>query len=79
MHTFATLKHIGTFKKVCFYSIKLENSDLSLYEEFYEKFGKLDELKEEMDILFSQIKAIGNRGALSHYFRHEGSAEALPT
>jgi hypothetical protein len=78
MNNFATLKLIGSFEKVVFYSIRLEGMDLSLYEEFFEKFN-IKEYKDELSNMLSQIREIGKRGAYARYFRHEGSAEALPT
>lgn len=79
MNKFATLKHIGSFKKVCFYSIQMENSAISLYEEFYIKHQNLVGFKQDLSTILSQIREIGLRGAKDYYFRHEGSAEALPS
>lgn len=78
MNKFATLKCIGSFSKVCFYSILFEDNSLTMYEEFYNSFEANNETREGFDLIISQIKVIGERGALPYYFRHEGGAEALP-
>jgi hypothetical protein len=78
MNKFATLKHIGSFKKVCFFSILLEGSSQTIYEEFYDKFKSEESLKEDIKLIITQLNQIGLRGAFTKYFRPEGSAEALP-
>lgn len=75
---FATLKHISSFKKVHYYSVVLDGSDKSLFETFIETFLTNDAAEDARVILY-WLKEIGNnRGAKSRYFRHEGSAVALP-
>ncbi len=79
MNKFATIKHLSTFKKVSFYTLKIEN-EVSLYEAFYEKINNQADLKEDLAIILQQINEIGDHiGAELRYFRHEGSAHALPS
>ena len=75
---FVCLKHISSFKKVHYYSIVIEGSDKSLFETFLDTYLG-SEVAEDAKVIMYWLKEIGNnRGAKPRYFRHEGSAVALP-
>lgn len=56
-----------------FYSIHMEDKELSELERFFEKFPEGCEYDEEVDIIISWLDKIGERGALERYFRPEGN------
>ncbi len=67
-----------SFKNVQFISAKLGKDPLSEFE----KFDELELIKHqhitELQIIYATIRKIGQRGAKSFFFRHEGPAFALP-
>lgn len=80
MNTFASIKLVQRFNKVNYYTVKLEEDDVSLFEKFVQKhqaenFNKLQHI-------MSWIKIIGSKyGAYADLFRPEGEtadAAALP-
>ena len=63
---------IEEHEHVNFYSIKLEEEELSELERFFEKFPIGCEYDEEIDIIISWMDHIAEHGALERYFRPEG-------
>lgn len=59
-----------------FYTVRLEDDELTEYEKFYEK--DFPDHKEEIQIIDSIIIEIGLRGAKKYQFKHEGAADAIP-
>lgn len=57
---------------VNFYSIHLDEEELSELERFFEKFPEGCEYDEEIDIIIAWLDKIGEKGALERYFRPEG-------
>lgn len=64
---------IEEHSNVNFYSIHMEDKELSELERFFEKFPEGCEYDEEVDIIISWLDKIGERGALERYFRPEGN------
>lgn len=57
---------------VNFYSIHLDEEELSELERFFEKFPVGCEYDDEIDIIIAWLDKIGENGALERYFRPEG-------
>lgn len=57
---------------VNFYSIHLDEEELSELERFFEKFPEGCEYDDEIDVIISWLDKIGEKGALKRYFRPEG-------
>lgn len=57
---------------VNFYSIHLDEEELSELERFFEKFPEGCEYDKEIDIIIAWLDKIGEKGALERYFRPEG-------
>lgn len=55
-----------------FYSIHLDEEEVSELERFFEKFPEGSEYDEEIDTIIAWLDKIGDTGALERYFRHEG-------
>ncbi len=55
-----------------FYSIHLDDEEISELERFFEKFPEGCEYEEEVDTIIAWLDKIGERGALERYFRNEG-------
>ena len=55
-----------------FYSIHLDEQEISELERFFEKFPEGSEYDEEVDTIIAWLDKIGEIGALERYFRHEG-------
>ena len=55
-----------------FYSIHLDEQEISELERFFEKFPEGCEYDEEVDTIIAWLDKIGEIGALERYFRHEG-------
>ncbi|WP_264537355.1 hypothetical protein [Flavobacterium sp. N1736] len=80
MNTFAKIKPIAQYNKVSYYSVCIDESESSLFEEFV-AYHTLHN-KKKLDHILAWLKQIGNKyGAQSHLFRPEGEiadASALP-
>ena len=80
MNTFASIKPIARYNKVAYYSVRINDSNQSLFEEFiyYHEINNLEKLNHVLE----WIKIIGNKyGAQTHLFRPEAflaDASALP-
>ena len=57
---------------VNFYSIKLEDEELTELERFFEKFPLGCKYDEEIDTVIAWLDKIGETGAFERYFRPEG-------
>ncbi len=57
---------------VNFYSIHLNEEDLSELERFFEKFPLGSPYDEDVDTIIAWLDKIGETGALERYFRYEG-------
>ncbi|MCH8318555.1 MAG: hypothetical protein IIA88_08670 [Bacteroidetes bacterium] len=76
---FTIIEEYKRFRKVTFYTLRYEDSELSETDKFIERFMNDENYKVDLDEIFYNINDIGeNRGAEQKYFRHEGKAEALP-
>ena len=60
---------------VNFYSIKIEDEELTELERFFEKFPIGCEYDNDIDIIIAWLDKIGETGALKRYFRNEGRYE----
>ncbi|WP_295334336.1 hypothetical protein [Flavobacterium sp.] len=80
MNTFAHIKHIGSYDKVSYYSVVLENEEHSLFENFIAQHNNAN--KEKLYHIVKWLEVIGNKyGAQTYLFRPEGKnadASALP-
>ncbi len=80
VNTFARIKPIAKYDKVSYYSICINNQELSLFEEFTVYHSTAN--KKKLNHVLEWIKKIGNKyGALPYLFRPEGEtadASALP-
>lgn len=57
---------------VNFYSIRLDEEELSELERFFEKFPEGCPFDEDVDTIIAWLDKIGETGALERYFRYEG-------
>lgn len=55
-----------------FYSIHLNEEELSELEKFFEKFPEGSPYDEDIDTIIAWLDKIGETGALERYFRYEG-------
>ncbi len=67
-----SIELIEEYDAVNFYSIHLDNEELSELERFFDKFPEGCEYDEEIDVIISWLDKIGEKGALERYFRPEG-------
>ncbi len=66
------LELIEEHEAVNFYSIHLEEQELSELERFFEKFPIGSPYDEDIEVVLSWLDKIGEVGALERYFRYEG-------
>jgi len=80
VNNFAQIKPIAQYKKVCYYSVCINDCKDSLFEEFIKRHTVSN--KNKLDHILNWLKIIGDRyGAQTHHFRPEGEtadASALP-
>ena len=67
-----TIELVEEHDAVNFYSIHLDEGELSELERFFEKFPVGCEYDDEIDIIIAWLDKIGENGALERYFRPEG-------
>ncbi len=67
-----TIELVEEHAAVNFYSIHLDEEELSELERFFEKFPVGCEYDDEIDIIIAWLDKIGENGALERYFRPEG-------
>lgn len=63
-------------RKVEFYSVCIDDQDKTEFDLFFD--NDFSNHRQELGILGKVLKNISQRGAKSHYFKHERAAEALP-
>lgn len=81
MNTFASIERLAefSFKRVTYYSVRLEGRAYTEFEDFLERHEHNDDIRTELDELFWWLEQIGTRiGAQADYFRPERRAHALP-
>lgn len=67
-----TIELVEEHDAVNFYSIHLDEEELSELDRFFEKFPVGCEYDNEIDIIIAWLDKIGENGALERYFRPEG-------
>ena len=67
-----TIELVEEHDAVNFYSIHLDEEELSELERFFEKFPVGCEYDDEIDIIIAWLDKIGENAALERYFRPEG-------
>lgn len=67
-----SIELIEEHEAVNFYSVHLDNEELSELERFFEKFPEGCEYDEDMDTIIAWLDRIGKNGAFERYFRYEG-------
>lgn len=86
MSSFARLKHITDYERVCYYSVCIgdDPDTLDEQESLFESFLKIQGAKQKRKVVHitNWLKEIGESyGAREHYFRpeqHHGEASGLP-
>lgn len=84
MNIFVTIEKAITFKKVTYYTVKIDEGDgydeLTEFEKFVNKFKTNKEVQNEYNDTLSFLRLMGDKwGAQKRYFsRNEQKAEALP-
>ncbi len=79
MKQYVTLQLFRDFRKVRFYTFRLEGSDFNETEKFFSKMKNEQAHSDELNRLAQWIVEIGNNhGALIELFRFEDEAHALP-
>lgn len=79
MNTFV-IEELVTYRKVTYYTVRWDESDLSETDKFISKYRQNVELRRDLDEILKLIEDIGRfRGAKDMYFRrHAGAAVELP-
>lgn len=67
-----SIELVEEYDNINFYSIHLDDEELTELERFFEKFPEGCEYDEEVDVILSWMDKISERGALERYFRPEG-------
>lgn len=67
-----SIELVEEYDNVNFYSIHLDDEELTELERFFEKFPEGCEYDEEVDVILSWMDKIAEKGALERYFRPEG-------
>lgn len=67
-----SIELVEEYDNINFYSIHLDDEELTELERFFEKFPEGCEYDEEVDVILSWMDKIAERGALERYFRPEG-------
>lgn len=73
----ATAKIIEQSEKVGLYSIRFNDSDITEYEKFVQKFMSDATLNEDFKKVFRALNRIVANGALERYFRPEGHLRTI--
>ena len=72
MKQFYQIDLVEEYPNVNFYSIRLEDEELTELEMFFEKFPIGCEYDDEIDVIVAWLDKIAESGALERYFRPEG-------
>lgn len=67
-----TIELIEEHDAVNFYSVHLNEEEISELERFFEKFPEGSAYDEDIDTIIAWLDRIGETGALERYFRYEG-------
>lgn len=67
-----SIELLEEYDKINFYSIHLDEEELTEVERFFEKFPEGCEYDEEVDVILAWMDKIAEKGALERYFRPEG-------
>lgn len=67
-----SIELVEEYENINFYSIRLEEEELTELERFFEKFPEGCEYDEEVDVILSWMDKIAEKGALERYSRPEG-------
>lgn len=67
-----SIELLEEYDNINFYSIHLDEEELTEVERFFEKFPEGCEYDEEVDVILAWMDKIAERGALERYFRPEG-------
>lgn len=79
MANWANIEEIYTFKKVTYYTIRLEDELLSETEKFISRFEFHPQYQNDFESILGLLVILGNeKGAKSRFFRDESAAQALP-
>lgn len=68
-----SIELVEEYENINFYSIHLQNEELTELENFFVKFPEGCEYDEEIDVVISWLDKIAEKGALERYFRPEGN------
>lgn len=79
MAQWASIEEIYTFRKVKYYTVRLEDDPHSEMEKFILRFEMDAEFQNDFENIVTLLGTLGNvKGAKSRYFRDESAAQALP-
>lgn len=67
-----SIELLEEYDNINFYSIHLDEEELTEVERFFEKFPEGCEYDEDVDVILAWMDKIAERGALERYFRPEG-------
>jgi len=79
VNIFASIKVEMRFKKVVFYGVQMEGESESLFLQFIKKHAKESKYRDDLDVLRTWLKKLGNeQGAKAWFFRNERAVLGLP-
>ena len=79
MANWAIIEELYTFKKVTYYTIRLEGDTYSETEKFILRFEADAQYQQDLENILALLVILGNeKGAKSRFFRDESAAQALP-
>ena len=79
MANWAIIEELYTFKKVTYYTIRLEEDTHSETEKFILRFEADAQYQQDLENILALLVILGNeKGAKSRFFRDESAAQALP-
>lgn len=64
-----SIELVEEYENINFYSIHLNEEELTELERFFEKFPEGCEYDEDVDVILAWMDKIAERGALERYFR----------
>ena len=79
MANWAIIEELYTFKKVTYYTIRLEEAAYSETEKFILRFEADAQYQYDLENILALLVVLGDeKGAKSRFFRDESAAQALP-
>ena len=79
MGQWASIEEIYTFRKVTYYTIRLEEAPYYEMEKFILRFETAPIFQDDFENILALLVILGNeKGAKSRFFRNESAAQALP-